>query len=135
MSTGVIRQTFPISKILTAPRPHGPLAGNTLDHGFACGTRPRAFITTDTIPLGDGRTYHVAGVVKGAGMIHPDMLGAPPPLSPSPSQAQALPHATLLEGIATDAPVAPAALQSALDYAVQRSFNAISVDGVMSTKC
>lgn len=143
MSTGVIGQTLPISKILSALRPHGPLA-STLGHGFASwDAAARAFMTTDTfpklrartIPLGDGRTYRIAGIDKGAGMIHPDMLGAttsPPPPSPSPP-SQALPHATLLGCIATDAPVAPAALQSALDYAVQRSFNAISVDGDMST--
>ena len=88
-------------------------------------------MTTDTFPklrartlsFGDGRTCRIAGIDKGAGMIHPDMAGPAPPL----------PHATLLGCIATDAPVAPAALQAALDYAVQRSFNAISVDGDMST--
>lgn len=144
MSTGVIGQTLPISKILTALRPHGPLApkstsdnADALGRGFASwDAAARAFMTTDTfpklrartIPLGDGRTYRIAGIDKGAGMIHPDMIGAP---APQPSQA--LPHATLLGCIATDAPVAPAALQSALDYAVQRSFNAISVDGDMST--
>lgn len=62
-------------------------------------------------------------------MIHPDMAGVPRPSTSPPSA----PHATLLGCIATDAPVAPAALQSALDYAVQRSFNAISIDGDMST--
>jgi glutamate N-acetyltransferase / amino-acid N-acetyltransferase len=62
-------------------------------------------------------------------MIHPDMVGVPRP-SKSASSA---PHATLFGCIATDAPVAPTALQSALDYAVQRSFNAISIDGHMST--
>jgi len=141
MSTGVIGQTLPISKILAALRPDGPLASssssssNALGHGFASwDAAARAFMTTDTfpklrartIPLGDGRTYRIAGIDKGAGMIHPDMLGAPPP-APSP------PHATLLGCVATDAPVAPAALQAALDYAVQRSFNAISIDGDMST--
>ena len=138
MSTGVIGQTLPISKILTALRPHGPLARRTLGHGFASwDAAARAFMTTDTfpklrartIPLGDGRTYRIAGIDKGAGMIHPDMLGSAPPLTPPPLP----PHATLLGCIATDAPVAPAALQSALDYAVQRSFNAISVDGDTST--
>ncbi len=62
-------------------------------------------------------------------MIHPDMVGVPRPSTSAPSA----PHATLLGCIATDAPVTPAALQSALDYAVQRSFNAISIDGDMST--
>lgn len=135
MSTGVIGQPLPISKILAALRPQGPLS-TALGQGFAAwDAAARAFMTTDTfpklraraLPLGDGRTYRIAGIDKGAGMIHPDMLGAPPPLS----QSQL--HATLLGCIATDAPVAPAALQSALDYAVQRSFNAISIDGDMST--
>jgi glutamate N-acetyltransferase/amino-acid N-acetyltransferase len=137
MSTGVIGQTLPISNILTALRPHGPLA-HTLGHGFkAWEAAARAFMTTDTfpklrartLPLGDGRTYRIAGIDKGAGMIHPNMVGVPRPSI----SAQSAPHATLLGCIATDAPVAPAALQSALDYAVQRSFNAISIDGDMST--
>ena len=134
MSTGVIGQTLPISKILTALRPHGPLA-HTFGHGFtAWEAVARAFMTTDTfpklrartLPLGNGRTYRIAGIDKGAGMIHPDMVGVPRPSTSAP-------HATLLGCIATDAPVTPAALQSALDYAVQRSFNAISIDGDMST--
>jgi glutamate N-acetyltransferase/amino-acid N-acetyltransferase len=125
MSTGVIGQPLPISKILTALQPRSTLA-NTLGSGFsAWDAAARAFMTTDTFPklraralsFGDGRTCRIAGIDKGAGMIHPDMG----------------PHATLLGCIATDAPVTPAALQSALDYAVQRSFNAISVDGDMST--
>jgi glutamate N-acetyltransferase / amino-acid N-acetyltransferase len=137
MSTGVIGQTLPISNILTALRPHGPLA-HTLGHGFkAWEAAARAFMTTDTfpklrartLPLGNGRTYRIAGIDKGAGMIHPNMVGVPRPSI----SAQSAPHATLLGCIATDAPVAPAALQSALDYAVQRSFNAISIDGDMST--
>jgi glutamate N-acetyltransferase / amino-acid N-acetyltransferase len=53
-------------------------------------------------------------MTKGAGMIHPNM-------------------ATLLGIIATDAPVAPAALQTVLSHAVDRSFNAISIDGDTST--
>lgn len=140
MSTGVIGQTLPISKILTALRPHGPLT-HTLGHGFtAWEATARAFMTTDTfpklrartLPLSNGRTYRIAGIDKGAGMIHPDMVGVPRPSTSAPS-APSAPHATLLGCIATDAPVAPVALQSALDYAVQRSFNAISVDGDMST--
>ena len=134
MSTGVIGQTLPISNILNALRPHGPLT-NRLGNGFkAWEAAARAFMTTDTfpklrartLPLGNGRTYRIAGIDKGAGMIHPDMVGVPRPSTSAP-------HATLLGCIATDAPVTPAALQSALDYAVQRSFNAISIDGDMST--
>ncbi|KAH9010878.1 arginine biosynthesis bifunctional protein ArgJ beta chain [Lactarius pseudohatsudake] len=130
MSTGVIGQTLPISKILAALQPRAALA-QTLASGFsAWEAAAQAFMTTDTFPklraraleLGDGRTCRIAGIDKGAGMIHPDMAGP-----------VAAPHATLLGCIATDARVAPAALQTALDYAVQRSFNAISVDGDMST--
>ena len=127
MSTGVIGQTLPISKILSALEPRATLA-QTLGTGFsAWEAAARAFMTTDTFPklraralsLGDGRSCRIAGIDKGAGMIHPHRAGPP--------------HATRLACIAPDAAVAPAALQAALDYAVQRSFNAISVDGDMST--
>ncbi|KAH9000138.1 arginine biosynthesis bifunctional protein ArgJ beta chain [Lactarius akahatsu] len=130
MSTGVIGQTLPISKILAALQPRAALA-QTLASGFsAWEAAAQAFMTTDTFPklraraleLGGGRTCRIAGIDKGAGMIHPDMAGP-----------AAAPHATLLGCIATDAAVTPAALQTALDYAVRRSFNAISVDGDMST--
>jgi len=63
----------------------------------------------------------MAGIDKGAGMIAPNM-GPPQP-----------PHATLLGVIATDAAIHPESLQSALNYAVDRSFNSITVDGDMST--
>lgn len=53
-------------------------------------------------------------MTKGAGMIHPNM-------------------ATLLSIIATDAPISPSALQSALTTAANASFNSISVDGDTST--
>jgi len=85
-------------------------------------------MTTDTFPKLkarifelNGKTVRIAGIDKGAGMIHPKM--GPPPA----------PHATLLGLIATDAAVSPKSLQTALTYAVERSFNSISVDGDMST--
>lgn len=56
----------------------------------------------------------MAGVTKGAGMIHPNM-------------------ATLLGVITTDAPVAPALLSSLLTHAVNKSFNSICIDGDTST--
>ncbi|KAI0272378.1 arginine biosynthesis bifunctional protein ARG7 [Gloeopeniophorella convolvens] len=126
LSTGVIGQPLPITRILAALQPAGA-APAALGRGFGAWERAAcAFMTTDTFPklraralrVG-GRAYRIAGLDKGAGMIHPDMAGAP--------------HATLLGCVATDAPVAPAALQAALEHAVQRSFNAISVDGDMST--
>lgn len=98
----------------------------------------RAFMTTDTFPklraktfkLG-GKDVRMVGIDKGAGMIHPAMTG----LSPSAMSSGAMKglHATLLGFIATDAAVKPAALQTALERAVSRSFNCISVDGDMST--
>ncbi|MEP7272008.1 MAG: bifunctional glutamate N-acetyltransferase/amino-acid acetyltransferase ArgJ [Acidobacteriota bacterium] len=80
-----------------------------------------AIMTTDTRPkrafkevrIG-GRRVMISGVAKGSGMIHPNM-------------------ATLLSFILTDAEIAKPALQAALKYAVDRSFNRVSVDGDTST--
>ncbi|BGP41353.1 Arginine biosynthesis bifunctional protein ArgJ, mitochondrial [Rhodotorula kratochvilovae] len=130
MSTGVIGQLLPINKILQGIE----ASTATLASGFnAWSDCARAFMTTDTFPKLRTRTFtlggkevRMVGIDKGAGMIHPNM-GPPPPRPAGP------PHATMLGVIATDAAVEPAALQSALTYAVDRSFNSISVDGDMST--
>lgn len=53
-------------------------------------------------------------MTKGAGMIHPNM-------------------ATLLGVLCTDAPIPSSTLQPLLAHAVERSFNAISIDGSTST--
>lgn len=128
VSTGVIGQTLPISPILSAiPGLHSSLSSSPSAWlGLA-----KAFMTTDTFPKLRTRTFtlkgkevRLAGIDKGAGMIHPNM-GPPEPVA-------AL-HGTLLGVVATDAAIAPAALQSALTYAVERSFNSITVDGDMST--
>ncbi|KAH7929054.1 arginine biosynthesis bifunctional protein ArgJ beta chain [Leucogyrophana mollusca] len=128
MSTGVIGQPLPITRILAGIR----AARTSLGTDFPAWERAaRAFMTTDTFPklrartfeVG-GRTYRMAGMDKGAGMIHPNM--GPPAAAPQL-------HATLLGCILTDAAVSPRSLQSALTYAVARSFNSISVDGDMST--
>lgn len=126
MSTGVIGQTLPIEKITTAIKS----LSNTLGSNFEAWERAaRAFMTTDTFPKLRARTftirgteYRIAGMDKGAGMIHPNM---------GPPSGQL--HATLLGCILTDASVSSDSLQSALTYAVDRSFNSISVDGDMST--
>ncbi|KAF9019997.1 DmpA/ArgJ-like protein [Hymenopellis radicata] len=86
------------------------------------GTGRRLTTTTTTI---NGVQYRMAGMEKGAGMIHPDMG------PPAATKGQL--HATLLGCIMTDAAVSPQSLQNALTYAVDRSFNSISVDGDMST--
>lgn len=131
MSTGVIGQNLPISKIITGIRQ----TADSLGSDFAAWERAaKSFMTTDTFPklrsrvfFIDGVEYRMAGMDKGAGMIHPDM--GPASTSFSPRQL----HATLLGCIMTDAAVSPRSLQSALTYAVDRSFNSISVDGDMST--
>jgi len=112
------------------------LKGQSLGSGFEDWEKAaKAFMTTDTFPKLRARTfkirdkeYAIAGIDKGAGMIHPDM--GPP--TPSPSSTSGL-HATLLGCIVTDAAVSPTSLQTALNYAIDRSFNSISVDGEMST--
>ncbi|WP_062218128.1 bifunctional glutamate N-acetyltransferase/amino-acid acetyltransferase ArgJ [Aureimonas sp. D3] len=80
-----------------------------------------AIMTTDTYPkvatrtvqLGDA-TVTLNGIAKGAGMIAPDM-------------------ATMLSFLATDARIAPAALQALLAEAVAPSFNSVTVDSDTST--
>ena len=81
----------------------------------------KAIGTTDTFAKGAGAaallgTTHVelAGIIKGSGMIAPDM-------------------ATMLGYIATDAAVAPAFLQEMLSKANRESFSCITVDGDTST--
>ena len=122
MSTGVIGQNLPIDKITNSIP---GLVRELDDSPKAWLNLARSFMTTDTFPklrtrqftLGD-RIVKMAGIDKGAGMIAPNM--GPP-------------HATLLGVIATDAAIEPKSLQNALNYAVDRSFNSITVDGDMST--
>jgi glutamate N-acetyltransferase/amino-acid N-acetyltransferase len=133
MSTGVIGQKLPMSKILagiSSQQRHTPTPSSSLGSTFEAWERvARAFVTTDTFPKlrarkfsVRGREFRIAGICKGAGMIHPDM--GPP---------SSMPHATLLSCVLTDAPISPRSLQSALVHAVDRSFNSISIDGDMST--
>ncbi|HEV7922632.1 MAG TPA: bifunctional glutamate N-acetyltransferase/amino-acid acetyltransferase ArgJ [Thermoanaerobaculia bacterium] len=115
-STGVIGVVLPDKKL----RDSLPDAITRLSTG-GVEALSHAILTTDVGPkiaqasftLG-GKRGRIVGVAKGAGMIHPNM-------------------ATMLAFLMTDANVAPAALQRALGQAVDRSFNAISVDGDTST--
>lgn len=137
LSTGVIGVPLPMSTI-TAKLPElvEQLKQNIVQDNVAKSWHEtsRAFMTTDTFPklrartfkLGD-QEYRMLGIDKGAGMIHPGMSG------PAATTGGSSLHATLLGFIATDAPIAPPALQQALEHAVERSFNCISVDGDMST--
>ena len=81
----------------------------------------KAIMTTDTYPKVatqsaeiDGVRVTINGIAKGAGMIAPDM-------------------ATMLSFVATDADIAPAALQALLSAGVGSTFNAVTVDSDTST--
>ena len=115
-STGVIGEPLPMDRFERAI----PLAAERLrEDGWL--DAAAAIATTDIVPkgstrsadLGD-RTAVVTGIAKGSGMIRPDM-------------------ATMLAFVATDAAVAPDALCSMVDDAVETSFNRITVDGDTST--
>ncbi|CAO1615161.1 unnamed protein product [Parajaminaea phylloscopi] len=137
LSTGVIGVPLPmqaISSKLPALAEQLKRQPEGQDAAKAWHETSRAFMTTDTFPKLRARTfklgdeeYRILGIDKGAGMIHPGMSG------PGATSGSGSLHATLLGFIATDAPIAPAALQQALEHAVERSFNCISVDGDMST--
>jgi glutamate N-acetyltransferase/amino-acid N-acetyltransferase len=111
-STGVIGRSLPVDRIREAiPILVSAMLPENID------LLARGIMTTDTVPKiasAEVRGAHIAGVAKGAGMIHPDM-------------------ATMLSFIMTDADVPYAELDEALRYAVLRSFNSISVDGDTST--
>jgi glutamate N-acetyltransferase/amino-acid N-acetyltransferase len=114
-STGVIGVPLPIDK-----------AEAGLDAAFTaapCGWEDaaRTIGTTDTYAKGavttavvDGRTVTLVGIIKGSGMIMPDM-------------------ATMLGFIFTDAAATPAFLQAALSAANRKTFSCITVDSDTST--
>ena len=116
MSTGVIGLPLPMDKIAAGIEAAGEML--TVDGGHAAA---RAIMTTDTRPKEaavrvrvGGKTVTIAGMCKGAGMIHPNM-------------------ATMLATIVTDARVERETLQQALIDVVGRTFNMITVDGDTST--
>jgi glutamate N-acetyltransferase / amino-acid N-acetyltransferase len=115
-STGVIMETLPIDR-LEAGLP-AAVAALKADAWLDAA---EGIMTTDTCPKAasrqvsiGGRTVTVTGIAKGAGMIRPDM-------------------ATMLGFVATDAVIAPAALQALASDAADASFNRITVDGDTST--
>lgn len=115
MSTGVIGTHLPMDKIARGVE----LASAGLGSDWRA--TAAAIMTTDTRPkLGSVKvestrgSYTIAGIVKGAGMIAPNM-------------------ATMLSVIVTDAGLAIADAQAALRQAAQQSYNRIVVDGDTST--
>lgn len=111
VSTGVIGWALPWEPMVSAL--------TTLDT-HECSPRQfaEAIMTTDRYPKVAWSTAPggpiMMGAAKGAGMIEPDM-------------------ATMLGFFTTDAVVAPEVLQETLKRVVERSFNALSVDGDQST--
>lgn len=118
MSTGVIGVPLPIDKVESGIHDAASLARSETGQSSEGTTlAAQAIMTTDTKPKLAARRVGGAsllGIAKGAAMIHPNM-------------------ATMLAVVVSDAAVEPAALQAMLRRAVDRSFNAISVDGDTST--
>ncbi len=117
MSTGVIGEQLPMPKLLAGV---GQVAEQLRPNGWR--DAAQAIMTTDTRPklvqhtamMPNGKRVEFVGIAKGAGMIHPNM-------------------ATLLSVVCTDAAIEPNALQEALRYAADRSFNSMTIDGDSST--
>ncbi len=115
-STGVIGERLPTDKIVKALP---DLMSQLHTDGWV--EAAKAIMTTDTVPKGlsrtleiDGKAVTVTGIVKGAGMIRPDM-------------------ATMLAFVATDALLPQRLLNDILRDTATTSFNSISVDGDTST--
>lgn len=115
-STGVIGRPLPIRRIV-AGIPE--LVRQLSPHGSHAAAE--AIMTTDTVIKETaiegtihGTLIRIGGIAKGSGMIHPAM-------------------ATMFAFLTTDAAVTLAMLRQALRTAVGQTFNAITVDGEMST--
>jgi glutamate N-acetyltransferase/amino-acid N-acetyltransferase len=115
-STGVILEPLPADKVI-AGLP-AAIENLTEDNWL---NAAEAIMTTDIVAKGTSRTLTlsgkqvtITGISKGSGMIHPNM-------------------ATMLGYIATDAAISQSALDSIIQYAVNKSFNCITVDGDTST--
>lgn len=118
MSTGVIGAQLPMDQLLPGIARAARSLGDDDESGRAAA---RAIMTTDTRPKEvtlrtavDGIPVTIAGICKGAGMIHPNM-------------------ATLLALVCTDAAIDAEVLDIALRHAVERSFNCMTIDGDTST--
>ncbi|MEO9275843.1 bifunctional glutamate N-acetyltransferase/amino-acid acetyltransferase ArgJ [Marinomonas sp. 5E14-1] len=115
-STGVIGEPLQVNKIIDAIP--AAIANLSADNWNAAGV---GIMTTDTLPKGsvrtfefEGRTYTVAGISKGAGMIRPNM-------------------ATMLGYVFSDISMDEDLLHSILKDVVNKSFNRITVDSDTST--
>ena len=115
-STGVIMEELPVDRIV-AGLPAAIAAAKADNWGEAA----QGIMTTDTQPKAysrsvvvGGKTVHITGISKGAGMIRPNM-------------------ATMLGYLATDAAIAPELLQGLVKELADGSFNRVTIDGDTST--
>jgi len=115
-STGVIGVQLPMDKVENGIK---EATKNLQD--FDLELSARAISTTDafykyyeTTGEIDGKIFHIKGIAKGAGMIHPNM-------------------ATMLAYIFTDVKIEKPLLDKVMKLVVERTFNSISVDGCEST--
>ncbi len=118
MSTGIIGVFLPMDKVRAGIAAAATKLGCD---DAALASAARGFTTTDKFEKVAGRVVEISGaevritgIAKGAGMIAPNM-------------------ATMLATIMTDASLTPDDAQASLRQAADVSFNAISVDGHMST--
>ncbi|RIJ17982.1 bifunctional glutamate N-acetyltransferase/amino-acid acetyltransferase ArgJ [Henriciella mobilis] len=116
-ATGVIGEPLPDPNYMGQMLPD--LSGRLAPPDWEACTR--AFMTTDTFPKAsggsceiDGVEVSVAGILKGSGMIMPNM-------------------ATMLCYVFTDAALTPEVLDTLLRGSVDRSLNSVTVDGDTST--
>ena len=114
-STGLIGELLPLDHVLSGADKAFAALADTVQAGADAS---HAIMTTDTKPktieLEGSNGFHIGGMVKGSGMIAPQL-------------------ATMLCVITTDAVVSAGQLQAALNAGVEMSFNRIDVDGCMST--
>ncbi len=115
-STGVIGRRLPVQKIVDGI---GTLVSGLNEDGIA--DAEAGIMTTDRFPkiafrrgTVGGCDISICGIAKGAGMIQPNM-------------------ATMLAFIMTDAAVERDALDAVFRRAADATFNAVTVDGCMST--
>ena len=111
-STGLIGERLPMDKILAGCS----AAANSL-HEEGGKEAALAIMTTDSVPKLaqiEVNGFRIGGMAKGAGMLTPGL-------------------ATMLVCITTDAQIDSISAQSALQRAVEVSFNRIDSDGCMST--
>ena len=118
-STGVIGEKFPIQKIRKAiPK---LIKNNKISSARNWLNAAKSIMTTDTIPkmcknsfFLNKKKISIAGIAKGSGMIYPNM-------------------GTMLGFIFTDLNISNQLLKLALKNNLDKTFNAVSVDGDTST--